>query len=36
MVQLMPKNCKDMQIMPDYDKEIIVTPESLTPNRWIS
>ncbi|MCH5160696.1 MAG: cytidine deaminase [Clostridiales bacterium] len=35
MVQLMPKNYKQIQIMLDYDNNKIVTLEELTPHWWI-
>jgi RimJ/RimL family protein N-acetyltransferase len=35
MVQLMPKTCKDVQIMLDYANEKVVTLGDLTPEWWI-
>ena len=35
MVQLMPKNYKQIEIMLDYDKNKIVTLGELTPHWWI-
>lgn len=35
MVQLMPDSYKDVEIMPDYEKEKIVTLGELTPEWWI-
>lgn len=35
MVQLMPNDYKDIQIMMDYDKGEIVSLGDLTPNWWI-
>ena len=35
MVQLMPENYKNIQIMIDYDKNRIITLNELTPEWWI-
>ena len=35
MSQLMPDNCRDVEIMLDYDAGIIVTLGQLTPEWWI-
>ena len=35
MVQLMPNDYKDIQIMLDYDNEEIISLGDLTPNWWI-
>lgn len=36
MVQLMPETYKDVEIMLDYENEIIIKLEKLTPQWWIS